>query len=149
MSPRDQLNRLMKDQSLYTGIAWLAWMILRSLLEVDWTVDYSVTAGLAVLTAIRSLYFCQVYWRADLNHEGGDEPDVGTVDALEDSTSLMSVPETVSLWTIPLGYTLVWLLGPETRLSHMFAAAILGGVAIGAAYRLSLRVFPLSRPRGG
>lgn len=146
MSPRDQLNRLMKDQSLYTGIAWLAWMILGSLLEVGCTVDYSVTAGLAVLTAIRSLYVCQVYRRADLNHDGGDEPDVGTVDALEDSTSLLTVPETVSLWTIPLAYTLVKLVGSESRVAHAFAAALLGGIAIDAAY---MRVFPLSSPGGG
>ncbi len=146
MSPRDQLNRLMKDQSLYTGIAWLVWMILGSLLEVGWTVDYSVTAGLAVLTAIRSFYFCQVYWRADLNHEGGDEPGEGTVDALEDSTSLATVFETVSVWTTPLGYTLVKLVGSESRVAHAFAAAVLGGIAIGAAY---MRVFPLSSPGGG
>lgn len=63
-------KRWFKHESLAGLVAYLAWKLPQTFFEVEGAVDHAVTAGIAILMAVRG-WRCRVCWHLDVKERSG------------------------------------------------------------------------------
>lgn len=124
-----------KHEAGASAIPFVAWSFLGSYLIEDGTAHDAVLAGLGAVSALRALCWRMVTWERYLGMESAraeGPPPIGSIDF---ELPILTMPESLSLWLVPVGYLSVWAIGMETAVAHAFGGGIAAAIATGVLYR--------------
>ena len=128
-------EKFYKHEGWASGIPLAAWGFLGSYLIEDGSTRDAVWAGLFAVSSLRALCWRRVSWARYVGLEGTLEegyPPIGPVDW---EPPVLTMPERLSLWLVPVGYLVVSSVGMGAALAHAFAGGIAAAVVTGILYR--------------
>lgn len=134
-SRADRTERFYKHEAEASAIPFVAWTFLGFYLIEDGTSYDAVLAGLGAVSALRALCWRMVTWDRYLGMESAWAEGSPPIGSLDFEPPILTMPEGLSLWLVPVGYLSGWAIGMETAAAHAFAGGIAAAIATGIVYR--------------
>lgn len=137
-----------KHEGSASGIPPAVWYFLGPYVVEDRFARDAVWTALFAVSSLRALCWRAVSWERYLGMESTTAEGYTAIGSLDFELPILTMPERLSVWLIPIGYLSVWSIGMEAAVAHAFSGGVAASIASGVLYRRVRNVELMFRASG-